>query len=288
MAEYINKKNVIDLFPNREQISNKATFGKVLNISGCKNYIGAAYLSSISPLKTGCGFVSLACVESIVPVIASMLPEITFIPLKEEEGCISADNLIEDMSTYNVVSIGCGLNTKEKTKEFFFKLISQINDNQKVVIDADGLNILSEYDGEISLKNTVITPHPKELSRLLNVSLDEILENREKYARISAQKYDCITVLKGHNTIITDGETIYINTTGNSALAKAGSGDVLTGMISAFLAQKLTPLDAAIVGVYLHGLSGEIASYDLTEYSVLASDVVDYIPFAIDETLMEE
>lgn len=288
MAEYINKKNIIDLFPKREQISNKATFGRVLNIAGCKNYIGAAYLSSISPLKTGCGFVSLACVESIVPIIASMLPEITFIPLKEEEGCISSDNLIEDMSAYNVVSIGCGLNTKEKTKEFFFKLITQINDNHKVVIDADGLNILSEYEGEISLKNTVITPHPKELSRLLNVSLDEILENREKYARIAAQKYDCITVLKGHNTIITDGETIYINTTGNSALAKAGSGDVLTGMISALLAQKLTPLNAAIVGVYLHGLAGEIASYDLTEYSVLASDVVDYIPFAIDETLMEE
>ena len=123
---------------------------------------------------------------------------------------------------------------------------------------------------------------------MLNVSLDEILQYREKYARITSQKYDCITILKGKNTIITDGDEIYINTTGNSALAKAGSGDVLTGIIAGLLSQHLSCLNSALLGVYLHGLAGDIVSEELTKYSVLASDVIDCIPFAIKRLLSEE
>ena len=110
----------------------------------------------------------------------------------------------------------------------------------------------------------------------------------EKYARIMSQTHECITVLKGKNTIVTDGEKIYINTTGNSALAKAGTGDVLTGIISGLLAQKLKPIDAAIVGVYIHGFAGDIASSVLSEYSVMASDVINYLPFAIKKIIAEE
>ena len=127
-----------------------------------------------------------------------------------------------------------------------------------------------------------------ELSRLLKVDINEILANREKYARIASQTYDCITVLKGHNTIVTDGDEIYINTTGSSALAKAGTGDVLTGMTAGFCAQGVKPIESAILSVYLHGLSGDIASENLTSYCVLASDVIAYINCAFEQVLRDE
>ena len=122
----------------------------------------------------------------------------------------------------------------------------------------------------------------------MNVKLEEVVDNREKYARITSQTYECITLLKGHNTLITDGEKMYVNPTGNSALAKAGTGDVLTGVIAGFTAQRMSGFDAAIAGAYVHGLAGELASNDLTEYSVLASDVIEYLPFALNQVLSYE
>lgn len=289
MANYINKKLAQGLLPSRPEDSNKGTFGKVLNIAGSKNYTGAAYLSSLAALKVGAGYVSLACPKSITPIIASMLPEVTFIPLEETNiGSISENNTIKDLFSYNVISVGCGITTNEETRNFAFKIINELNRNQKVIIDADGINILANHKGEISLKNAIITPHPKELSRLLNVPLEEIITNREKYARITSQTYECITVLKGHNSIVTNGEKIYINKTGSSALAKAGTGDVLTGIIAGLLAQKMKPFEAAMLGTYIHGLSGDYAAEDLTKYSVLATNVIEYLPFAINEITVEE
>lgn len=285
MLKNIDKKFVFGKMPERIENSNKSTFGKIINIAGSINYIGAAYLSSISALKIGAGCLTLASIDEVVNSVSALSPEITFQRLKSFNGAVSNDNII-DLSVYNVVEIGCGLTNTEETQKFVFDILNKRNQN--LVLDADGINILSLTNENISLKNTIITPHPKELSRLLHVDVDEIINNREKYARITSQKYECITVLKGHNSIITDGEDVYVNQTGSSALAKAGSGDVLTGIISGLLAQKLSCLDAAIVGVYLHGLSGDIASEDLTKYSVLASDIIEYIPFAIKEIIIEE
>lgn len=289
MVKLIDSKLILGKLPKRHEESNKSTFGRILNVAGSRNFIGAAFLSSVSALKVGAGYVALATPSEIVPIIASMAPELTYIHLNStEDGVISDNNTIKDLYSYNVVSLGCGISVTNETKNFIFKLLNEINKTQKVVIDADGINLLSNHKGEISLKNSVITPHPKELSRLLNVSVEEIIENREKYARITSQTYECITVLKGHNSIVTNGEKIFINQSGSSALAKAGTGDVLTGIISGLLAQKLSPLDAAIIGTYLHGISGDIAASDLTKYSVLASDVIDYLPFAIKTLLSEE
>ena len=289
MVNSISKKLVSSIIPERQENSNKSTFGRVLNIAGSSFYPGAAFLSSISALKTGCGYVSLACIKSLIHVIASMVPEITYIPLKENRlGSIDSDNEIKQLLTFNVVSLGCGITTNDSTKSFILNLLPKISDRQKLIIDADGINILAMHKGEINLKDAVITPHPKELSRLLNVSVAEINDNREKYARITSQTYECITVLKGKNTIVTNGDKIYINQTGNSALAKAGTGDVLTGIIAGLLAQKVSSLNAAVAGVYLHGLAGDIASKDLSEYSVMASNIIDYIPFAIRETTIKE
>ena len=289
MRKLIEKKLVVSLLPERHDNSNKSSFGKVLNIAGSFAYSGSAFLSSKSALKVGAGYVTLACPNEIIQRIAPVLPEVTYLPLESDKnGAISGDNQIEDLYNYDVVSVGCGLSTGIGVQSFVLNLLPKINSRQRLLIDADGINILGMHKGEFSVKNAVITPHPKELSRLLNVSVAEIVDNREKYARITSQTFGCITVLKGHKTIVTNGEKIFVNTTGNSALAKAGTGDVLSGIISGFLAQKMSPLDASILGVYLHGLAGDIASDDYSQYSVLASDVIDYLPFAFNEILMSE
>ena len=289
MANFVEKELVQKIFPKRPEDSNKGTFGKIINIAGSKNYTGAAYLSSLSALKIGAGYVALACPKSITQIIASMLPEVTFIPLAETNiGSISKNNLINDINSFNVISIGCGITTNEETKNFAYNIIKEHCERTKLIIDADGINTLADYKNKISLKGAVITPHPKELSRLLDVHIDEIIKDREKFAQIASQTYECITVLKGNNSIITDGENILINKTGSSALAKAGTGDVLTGMIAGLMAQKLKPFDAAVLGTYIHGLSGDLAEKDLTKYSVLATNVIEYLPFAIKEIMVEE
>ena len=289
MVEYINKKLVSGMAPKRSQNSHKMTFGKVLNIAGSANYRGAAFLSSLSALRAGAGYVTLASVKEVINAVSYMTPDLVYMTLNQNQnGNISDDNAIKDLLSYNVVSVGCGISTDDSVKSFLINLLSQISVKQMLVIDADGINLISSLKCSIPSKNTIITPHPKELSRLLDVSVEEINANREKYARITSQTFDCITVLKGHGTIVTNGEKIYINKSGNSALAKAGTGDVLTGTIAGLLAQRTDPFNAAILGVYLHGLAGDIASSYLTQYGVLASDIVDYLPFAFSKVLISE
>ena len=289
MDNYTDKKFIFNILPKRPQNSNKSTFGKILNIAGSKNYIGAAYLSSAAALRSGAGYLTLASVQDVTNSVASMIPEVTFYILNSNEfGSISSNNKIDNLYEYDVLSLGCGITQNPQTKSFLLDLLSKVNSSQKVILDADAINIIASCKGEVSLKNFILTPHPKELARLLNVKLEDIVDNREKYARITSQTFECITVLKGHNTLITDGEKMYINPTGNSSLAKAGTGDVLTGIIAAFAAQRLSAFNAAILGAYIHGLSAEIVSSDFSEYSVLASDVIDYLPFAFNQILSYE
>lgn len=260
----------IPKMPKREQNSNKGTFGKILNIAGSKYMPGAAYLSSISALKIGAGYVELASDENTLNIVANKACEIVLCPLEKIE------NVIGDVQ---VISIGCGLSTDAAAVDIFNKVIS-LRDKQLLIIDADGLNILSQTNLRFC-KNTVLTPHPKEASRLLKCDLKDVLNDLEGSAKEISKNYNCVTVLKTHNTIVTEGEKIYTNQTGCSALAKAGSGDILCGMIAGLAAQGLDVYSASKLGVYLHGLAGDLAAKDLTEYAVLASDLVRYIPFAI-------
>lgn len=262
--------------PKRIEVSNKGTFGKVLNVAGSKYMRGAAYLSSVSALKVGCGYVVLCAEDDVLNTVSNLLPEAVLSPLN----CLE-----KNIEEADVISIGCGLSTDTTAKNIFKRTI-ETNHNCPMIIDADGLNILATTDN-IKFKNDVIlTPHPMEASRLLNVSLDDILDNMEKSATEISKKYNCVTVLKSHKTIVCSKDfQIHKNSTGNSALAKAGSGDILCGMISGFVAQKMDCFEAAKLGVYLHGLSGEIASKNLTEYGVLASDLVRFIPNAIFELI---
>lgn len=268
--------------PKREQLSNKGTFGKVLNVAGSEYYTGAPYLSSISALKVGCGYVALSSSPKVLNTVALRTSDLVFIPITEVK---------KALKNYDVVSVGCGLSTDLSVSILFKSLLDSLASFEgTVIIDADGLNLLSKIKKEIELpKKLIITPHPKEASRLLDVEVEEILENPMDYVKQLTEKYGCTTVLKLHNTIVCSNEgEIYINETGNSALAKAGSGDVLTGMISGLVAQKMSEFEASKLGVYLHGRTGEIASSMLSEYSVLASDLLNYIPLAITDMLVKD
>ncbi len=260
--------------PERIQESHKGTFGRVLNISGSEFMTGAPYLSSIAALRTGCGYLVLCAPKRVIDALSTQSPDIVFAAINK---------MIEQLETADVVLVGCGLSMTGEAKKTFNLLINNIQKNTPLLIDADGLNLLAQTQTNVQLPhNTILTPHPKEASRLLNVSVDEILRDREYYAKEISKKYKCITVLKGHNTIVCSKNLeIYVNHTGNSSLAKAGSGDVLSGIIAGLLAQKCEPYYAAKLGVYLHGLCGDIAKNDLSEYGVLASDLLRYIPTAI-------
>ena len=268
--------------PYREQNSNKGTFGKVLNFCGSKNYIGAAYLSAISSLKAGAGYSALAADKNIIRSVSALLPEAVY--MTRNEG-------LKKLNNFDVILIGCGLGTDFKAKSLFKKVISNIQ-NKPIVIDADGLNIFSCLKDKEILRfaqnnnNAVLTPHPAEAGRLLGINTEEVLNNPENSAKELSKKFNCVIVLKLHRTIICDKYlTIHINEHGNSALAKAGTGDVLAGIISGLLAQKMPPFEAAKLGVYLHSRAGEIASGELTEYSVLASDIPKYLPKAISQLI---
>ena len=262
--------------PKREQNSHKGTFGKVLNFCGSKNYIGAAYLSTISSLKVGAGFSALATTKDVIASASSLLPEAVY--LSRNEGLTNLNN-------YNTILIGCGLGLEATTRKFFKQVTSKLQKetDKKVIIDADGLNILSEMNLKFN-GNVILTPHPLEASRLLKCNIEDILNNLESSAKKITEKYNCVTVLKTHRTIICDTNlNIHMNLHGNSALAKAGSGDVLAGIIAGLLAQGMNPFEAAKLGVYLHSRTGEIASEELTEYSVLASDLPKFLHKAIKE-----
>lgn len=283
----IDRDFIREILPFRSDNSNKGTFGSVFNIAGSKKYIGAAGLCSKASLATGAGYSMLAAPQSIISTIAANQADIIFFPLKEtKNGNISSESLsfvLDASSNCNVYLIGPGIGTNESTIKFVEEFTQQITDRGlTAVFDADALNCFSEMDNFTLPINSILTPHPAELARLMKVSIEEILNDRILSARMAALKLNTIVVLKGARTIIAEPDgTVYINPTGNSSLAKAGTGDVLAGMIAGFAAQGCNTLDAAMLGVYLHGLAADIAVNDLTEYSLTASKLLDYIPIAL-------
>lgn len=372
------------ILPPRPDNSHKMTFGHVLNIAGSLHYRGAAYLSSLSALRVGAGYVTLASSPSVCDSVSALTPNIvtfalrTLSPLSVHSLQRTANLHLKDAQIVDVqtlspqavlqlrdkltqasaISIGSGLSIGQSTDQciditainteltvdvdvtlctemsakistdlnsdlnsdlrselpicnvikdnqphsnelippqgnhgFFYALLNEIQTCTKpVIFDADALNFISHLlnppvqfgTTTVTLPNkSIITPHPKELARLLNMDVATLQTQRMHFARLAAKQLNTIVVLKGKNTVITDGNDVFINPTGNSALAKAGTGDVLTGMISGFCAQGVSPINAACLGVYLHGLAGNIAAEDLSQYGMLASDLLSYIPKAI-------
>ena len=288
--QVLGKEIILNLLPKRVQNSHKGTYGHVLNIAGSTQFTGAAYLSSIASLRVGAGYTMLASCSDVISTISSMCPDITFLDLGQSNyGTIPKDSLkyISAIANYDVVSIGCGLNLIGGVKDFILNFIKKnCKSYTPIIIDADAINTLSEANNFSFPLNSVITPHPLELSRLLGVDVQEIQQNRAKWAWEASREFDCIVLLKGHESVIAiPNGKIFINHTGNSALAKAGSGDVLTGMIAGFCAQGLSLESAVCTAVYMHGLTSEIASKVMSEYCVLASDLVKYIPYAFKSIL---
>lgn len=266
--------------PKRIEDSNKSTYGRVLNIAGSDYMPGAAYLSSVSALKIGCGYCFLCSTERAINAVAAQTSNVVFVP----------QNKISDyINNVDVIEIGCGLGTDMHAVKMFSKVLDNTYATTPLVVDADALNILAQNDFDQiydftnkKFEKLVFTPHPKEASRLLGVTLEEVLDNVEKSAKKITEKFNCVTVLKTHKTYIyaPDGRE-YTNTTGNNAMAKAGSGDVLTGIIAGLIAQGMGIFEASCLGVYLHGLCGDLAKEKLTEYSVMAEDLISFIPEAL-------
>jgi len=284
--QVIGREIVLNLLPKRMQNSHKGTYGHVLNIAGSCQYQGAAFLSSISSLRVGAGYCMLASCSDVISNVASITPDITFMDLGQSGyGTIPKESIkfINAIANYDVVSIGCGLSQIGGVEEFVINFLKKNkNSYTPIIIDADALNIIAKTKNSSIPLNSIITPHPMELSRLLGIEVKEIQQNRAKWAWQASKEFDCIVLLKGHETVIAvPNGKIFINHTGNSALAKAGSGDVLTGMIAGFCAQGIKLEEAACCATYIHGIASEIASKSMTEYCVLASDLIKYIPLAM-------
>ena len=275
--------NVPKEYPDRNEDVNKGSFGKVLFVGGGRRYYGAPYMNSVSFLKSGGSYGNLACPESLVNTLALKAHEIVFYPLKEtREGNISIENLkfiIDTSEKKDLVVIGGGFSQEEEPQRLINILISKIT--KALIIDADGLNAIKDRLDSLLAREfpTVLTPHMGEFSKLTGKSIEEIKANSVEIARNFAEKYRVILVLKDSKTIIANpkGE-VYINTSGNSALAVAGSGDILAGLIAGQFALGLDLESASRMGVFLHGLCGDLLATDMGADGLMSEDILNHLP----------
>lgn len=282
----LTKEQISKILPKRPKDANKGTFGKVLVIAGSENYPGAAYLCCTAAYRIGAGLITLATIPVVQNIVSKKLPEVTFIILPEENGAIGemALDAIYEKLKIDVMLIGPGLGRYEGTAKFIYNLLRSDIGDLNFVIDGDGLNILATIDDWDRLlenygNNAVLTPHPREIARLTNLSVEEIQKNRVKVAQDYADKWGQVVVLKGANTVIASpGGEKKISPFANPALATAGTGDVLSGIIAGLLAQRVKPFDASCAGVYIHGMAGEVLREKIGDAGVLASDLLPIIP----------
>jgi len=270
----------------RRADSHKGTYGHVLVVGGSTGMSGAVIMTASAALRTGAGLVTAAVPESLVPVIESSILEVMSRPLPEtRETTISLDALTalqNILGTVSVCAIGPGMSRYMEANAILRFVLE--NSGVPILIDADGLNALE--DDVAILQNrqvpVVLTPHPGEMARLTGLSVEEIQHDRWEVARKYAVQWGVTLVLKGHNTVIASptGE-VFLNINGNPGMATAGSGDVLAGIIAGFIAQGLKPQDAAITGVYTHGLCGDLVASLKGQQALVAGDLIEYLPEAL-------
>ena len=268
--------------------THKGDVGRVFLLAGSRELSGAAALCVTGALRVGAGLVTLGLPASLHPPMVQKLTESMFKVLPEtKEGSLSLQGFPDIVSTcerMDAVAIGPGLSQQTQTKELVRQLLPKIP--KPLVLDADGLNAVAEDLSVFQklLLPIIITPHPGEMGRLIRQSAEDIQRDRERTAKEFAKRYKVVVVLKGHHTVVAsyDG-SVYINDTGNPGMASGGCGDVLTGMIAGLLGQRLSLFDAARLGVYLHGLAGDLAAQEKGTIGLIATDLADRIPQAIRE-----
>lgn len=269
--------DILDCLPERDVHAHKGDFGRILLLCGSVGYTGAAALAAMGALRCGAGLVYLGVPQSIYAIEAVKLTEPIVFPLSDKDGKLSSD-AIEDLngrlSHMDAVLIGPGLGISDGTRdvaEYVLKTYSG-----PVVLDADGINLLKEHKDILRGRTspTILTPHQGEFERFTGCVTGERIAD----AVNAAKQYGVILLLKGHETVITDGEIVYCNTTGNPGMAVGGSGDVLSGMIVSLLGQGIDPIKAASCAAWLHGAAGDICAKELGQYSMLPSDMLAVLP----------
>ena len=268
-----------DLMPKRKERSSKGDFGRVLCVCGSRGMAGAAYLCAKAAYRTGAGLVEILTPEENRIVLQTSLPEAIITPYTADNG---AELLLASMQKATCIVAGCGLSVTPESRKLLSVLLHNIDTAKTpLILDADALNLISKNPSFLKyIKGAIITPHALEFSRLSGYSVEDILASTSSLAYGYAKKYSLICLLKDHNTVVSDGsERIYINNTGNNGMSTAGSGDVLAGILAGLVAQsKNASLDIAALGVYIHGLCGDVAARRLSQYSVIASDLIDALP----------
>jgi NAD(P)H-hydrate epimerase len=286
----LDKLEVRNLFPVRDINAHKKSVGQVLVIAGSRGMPGAAALVARAAYRMGAGLVAFAPPAGITAVLNEAVVEAIAWPQHETAHgtlALAADeHLLAIASQYDVVAIGPGLGSEPETEELIRMLVADID--KPMVIDASALTAIAANPNVLRNRRseTIITPHPGEMARLFGVSPQEVLGDWLGFAHRAHDEFGAVVVLKGARTVICGQVEITINTTGNPGLATAGTGDVLTGAIAALLAQGLDAYSAASIGAFLHGLSADIAVEDSNIYSLTASDVIEYLPEAINEVIL--
>ncbi|MBQ7980752.1 MAG: NAD(P)H-hydrate dehydratase, partial [Oscillospiraceae bacterium] len=265
----------IELFPKRAKNSHKGDFGRVLNVAGCAAMSGAAALSTKAALRSGAGLVTLASSETVISRIAAVMPEAMYLVTDKAD----ADTIIKECENKNAVAVGCGLSVTQDTKKLVEKIIKEAACT--VILDAYGINCIADNIDIIRDKKAelIITPHAGELARLCGTTPDEAAADRLTLAVNLSREYGITVVAKGTPTIVVGKGKAYVIPAGNPGLSRGGSGDVLTGIIAAFAAQGLAPVDAAAASVFVHGAAADLAAEKLSEMGMLPSDVIENLPF---------
>ena len=273
----LDHETVLSLLPDRDPWAHKCCFGNVLLLCGSRGFTGAAALAARAALRTGAGLVFLGVPESIYEIEAVKLDEPIVFPLPEEDRKLSAaaiPQILGRLPQMDAVLIGPGLGQSDGV----FAVVKAVLEHFSgpVVVDADGINVLSTHRDLLRerVSPTIVTPHDVEFARLGGV----ITEDRASSAAAAARDLGAIVLLKGHRTVITDGAECYCNRTGNPGMAVGGSGDVLSGIIVSLLGQGLSPIMAAACGAWLHGAAGDLCAKDLGQYGMLPSDMVEALP----------
>lgn len=269
----------------RKADAHKGDFGKVLIVAGSVGMTGAAAIAGRAALRAGAGLVRVAVPQSVLPIVAAVEPCFTTAALADDaKGCISnraIGTVLAQAAQNDVVAFGPGVGIARGVKSVLEALLAR--DGLRLVIDADGLNNLAKIKDwpAANRTNLILTPHPGEMKRLWQGLFRETMPGgRIEITGQFAEKTRTIVCLKGAGTVVADGQKAYVNTTGNPGMATAGSGDVLTGVIAALCGQGLDNFNAAVLGVYIHGLAGDIAAQKLGQISIMATDILEALPDA--------